>query len=204
MKRQERINLEAKYFKSKKELDIIRSNTTLLKWNILTEANKIGKQLWGKEFTIRKLSQDMGLPYTTTKRCLALDRATKRSWRLLKEDKISAFKLAMVCQLKSKTFQDEIVDAVIKDNLSTYQIKNFKARNIKDVNRWRHKMAIQKQYSRVDSAFRSFNNWIQRGNYFLLLPISSVGDKNKNKIIKDLKKLNKKIEVYLKNNGKNM
>jgi len=196
-----REDLEKKYFASKNEIDIIRDNETLLKWEVLSKANKLGKQLWGSKFTIKKLSEDMGLPYTTTKRCLSLDNASKKSWELLKSKKISAFKLAMVCQLKSKSFQDEIVGAVIEDNLSTTKIKSFNPRNIKDINKWRHQKAIEKGYSRESSAYNNFKNWINRGSIFMIMSISSIGDKNKKNIIAQLKTLKLKIERYIKKNG---
>ncbi len=193
--------LEEKYFASKDELDIIRDNETLLKWEVLSRANKLGKEIWDKKFTMRKLSEDMGLPYTTTKRCLSLDNATKKSWELLRDKKISAFKLAMVCQLKSNQFQDEIVKAVIEDNLSTTKIKSFNPKNILDVNKWRHQKAVEKGYSRQSSAYYNFKNWINRGSIFILMPISSVGDKNKDDIISRLKTLKLKIDRYIKKNG---
>jgi len=193
--------LEEKYFASKDELDIIRDNETLLKWEVLSRANKLGKEIWDKKFTMRKLSEDMGLPYTTTKRCLSLDNATKKSWELLRDKKISAFKLAMVFQLKSNQFQDEIVKAVIEDNLSTTKIKSFNPKNILDVNKWRHQKAVEKGYSRQSSAYYNFKNWINRGSIFILMPISSVGDKNKDDIISRLKTLKLKIDRYIKKNG---
>jgi len=193
--------LEEKYFASKDELDIIRDNETLLKWEVLSRANKLGKEIWDKKFTMRKLSEDMGLPYTTTKRCLSLDNATKKSWELLRDKKISAFKLAMVFQLKSNQFQDEIVKAVIEDNLSTTKIKSFNLKNILDVNKWRHQKAVEKGYSRQSSAYYNFKNWINRGSIFILMPISSVGDKNKDDIISRLKTLKLKIDRYIKKNG---
>jgi len=79
MKKNLQDRLEKKYFSTKKELDIIRGDETLLKWKILSKAYKLGKQIWGKKFTVVKLSEDMDLPYTTTKRCLSLDNATPKS-----------------------------------------------------------------------------------------------------------------------------
>lgn len=201
MEKDVRDELEKKYFATKEELDIVRDNETLLKWEVLSKANKLGKRIWGKKFTTKRLSIDMGLPYTTTKRCLALDNATKKSWELLKQRKITAFKLAMVCQLKTNQYQDDIVQIVIKDNLSTYQIKGLKPKSIKDVNEWRHKKAVEKGYSRQDSAFRQLNNWINRGLLFMMMPISSVGPKHKEEILDNLRLLELKIGKYLKKHG---
>lgn len=201
MRKDSKEKLKETYFASKKELDIIRSDVTLLKWEILSKANKLGKQIWGRSFTVMKLSEDMGLPYTTTKRCLSLDNATPKSWELLRNNKISAYKLAMICQLKKNDFQDEIVDAVIKDNISTSKIKDLKVRNISDVNKWRHKKAVEKGYSRQDSAYRNFKTWIERGRVFMIMPISSVGESKKEEIIEELKLLELKIKRYLEKNG---
>lgn len=193
--------LKKKYFASKAELDIIRDNTTLLKWEVLSKAYEIGKEIWGKEFTVKKLSDDMGLPYTTTKRCLSLDNATPKSWELLQKKKISAFKLAMVCQSKRNGFQDEIVEAIIKDNLSTSQIKAFRPNSIKDVNKWRHMKAVANGYSAQESALRNFKTWIDRGTIFMLMPIKSVGKDNKEEVLDSLKLLKLKIDRYIKKHG---
>ena len=194
-------DLEKKYFASKEELDSIRHNETLLKWEVLSKANKLGKEIWGHKFTTAKLAEDMDLPYTTTKRCLSLDNATPKSWELLRTKKISAFKLAMICQLKSQLFQDETVAVVIKDNMSTYNLKAFNPRSIEDINKWRHKLAVKKGYSREDSAFRNINNWIERGKIFMLMDITTVGPKNKSKVIEQLKILQLKIKRYLDRHG---
>jgi len=200
MEKVEREKLTKEYFATKEELDIVRNNETLLKWEILSKANKLGKQIWGRKFTTQQLSIDMDLPYTTTKRCLSLDNATPESWELLRKKKISAFKLAMVCQLKAQRFQNEVVKVVIKDNMSTYKIKAFNPKSIKDVNKWRHENAVKEGYSRQDSAFRNMKTWTDRGKVFMLMPISSVGDKNKDVIIEELKLLQFKIERYLEIN----
>ncbi|KKN69331.1 hypothetical protein LCGC14_0441900 [marine sediment metagenome] len=201
MEKNKRDTLKKKYFASKKDIDAICDSTTLLKWEILSKANKLGKQLWGIQFTLKRLSVDMGLPYTTTKRCLSLDNATPESWQLLKDKKISAFKLAMVCLLKSKVFQNEIVAAVIEDNMSTYKIKAFNPKNIADVNKWRHQKAAEAGYSRQDSAARNMRSWISRGIIFMLMPIKSFGEKNKDDMIECLKVLQLKIENYIKKYG---
>ena len=189
------------YFKSKEELDDIRSDMTLFKWEVLSKANKLGKEIWGNSFTVLKLSNDMELPYTTVKRCLSLDRATAKSWELIKKKKISSYKVAMVCQLKSYKLQDKIIAVAIRDNLSTYQLKSFKPKNIQDVNTWRHTNAVKKGYSRQHSAYSSFDKWIQRGVIFLLMPISSVGSKQK-EILDSLENLHTKLGTYLKKNGR--
>lgn len=195
-----RENLKKKYFKTKEQLDIIRSNETLAKWKALSHAYKLGKRIWGSHFTKQRLAYDMELPLTTTLRCLALDKANKRSWKLVEQGEISAFKLAMICQTKSITYQDEIVDLVIKNNYSTYQIKSLKINKLSDINKERHRLAIEKGYSRKDSAARNFKMWIDRGKLFLLLKKTALSEEKYNEIRKELKELNKKIERYLSSN----
>lgn len=192
----DKVALKKKYFDSKIALDELRDNATLLNWEILSKAYSMGKQLWGEKFSVKQLSNDMEMPYSTVQRCLALDRATEKNWHLVRQGKISAFKLAMVCQLKARTFQDEIVAEIIDKNLSTYQLKSFSPKNLTDIKKWKHKKAVEKGYTRQESAYRALNAWICRGMMFLLMPISSVG-KKKEVIMKDLKKLKIKLDKYI-------
>lgn len=190
--------LKKSYFQSKEELDNLRDDATLSNWKILSKAYKLGKKIWGARFTKQQLSFDMDIPYTTVGRCLSLDRANKKSWKLVREKKLSVFKLAMICQLKSITYQDEIIEMVVADNLSTYQIKTLRVDNLKDINKERHRLAIEKGYSRSDSAYCHFKSWTERGRMFLLmdksyLPKSKIGDINRR-----LKSLKIEINKYLK------
>lgn len=191
-------NLKKRYFKSKEELDIIRHNATLAKWKVLSNAYKLGKKIWGRNFTKQRLAFDMDMPMTTTLRCLALDKANSKSLRLLRAKKISAFKLAMICQLKSKTYQDEIVNMTIKDNLSTYKIKTLKINKLSDINKERHRLAIEEGYSRQSSAAENFQRWIERGKLFLILKEKALTKTKYVKIKKELKDLNEKIGRYIK------
>lgn len=195
--------MEKKYFENKVSLDTVRDDATLNKWSLLSENKKLGKKIWGREFTLVRLAKDMEMPFSTVQRCISLDKATPRTWKLIKEGKISAFKAAMVLQLKNKSFQKQIIDAVIKGNMSTYQIKSFKPNSIADVNLWRHAKAVEKEYSSKDAAFRSFNLWIGRGAMFMLLPISSVGPTHKDEIVTGLRLLHKRIGTYLDVNDTN-
>lgn len=195
LKRKEKLKEE--YFQKKEELNKIRDNATLENYKILDAAYTIGKKLWGTHFTIVRLAYDMDMPYTTVHRCLSLRKAHPISWALVKENKLSVFKLAMICSLKSKAYQDEIVKMVIEDNLSTCQIKGIKINNIEDVNKERHRLAIEKGYSRKDSAYTHFNHWMERGKIFLLMDVNKL-PKNKIETIKqNLKGLNKNIKTYI-------
>jgi len=82
-----------KYFENKNSLDVIRSNIILLKWEVLVKANKRGKDIWGKSFTLARLAKDMELDTLDVKRCLSLSKATEADWKLLKHKKITILKL---------------------------------------------------------------------------------------------------------------
>ncbi len=190
--------LKRHYFKSKEQLDKLRDNITLKRWKILSEAYKIGKEIWGSKFTKAKLSDDMEMPVTTVLRCLALDKANKKSWDLVNEGKISVFKLAMICYTKSQTYQDEIVNLVIEDNLSTYQITELKIKNLKDINKERHRIACEQGYSREFTAYSGFCRWLDRGRLFLLMKKEHLPDNKISELEKRLLELNKNIERYIK------
>lgn len=192
-----KLNIKKKYFKAKEQLDLIRSNATLSNWKILSHAYKLGKQIWGSRFTRQRLVYDMDMPLTTVLRCLSLDRANKKSWKAVDDGKISAFQLAMICSLKSKTYQDEIVKMVIKDKLSTFQIKTLKIDNLKDIQLEKLRLATEKGFSRKISAAISLKNWIDRGNLLLLMDKKYLSEDKVEEIEKELKNLNDKIDRYL-------
>jgi len=188
---------KVEYFANKQKLDEIRDNVTIQKWKILSRNYKLGKRIWGVKFTREKLAEDLDLPYATALRCLSLDRCNERNWELYKQGKISSFKLAMICSLKNYEFQDKIVDIVIKDEISTSQIKELNVDNIKDMNVVRHELAIAKGYSRENSAYSNFKIWINRGERFMKMnPCALPKDKIED-IKLELKKLKKDIKEYI-------
>ena len=189
--------LKVKYFAKKEQLNKLRDNATLENYKILSEAQKLGKQIWNSSFTLVRLAEDMDMPYTTVHRCMSLSRASKSAWKLVKDGKLTAFKLAMICSLKNKKYQDKIIKIVVKDNLSTYQIKTLTIKQIEDVNVERHRLAVENGYSRERAAYYNFNNWIDRGKLFLTMDIDKL-PKDKVPVIKEkLKKLDKRIKLYL-------
>lgn len=198
MKNQKKIDA---YFATKKELDVIRDEATLAKWKVLSVAYKLGKEIWGNKFSVSQLAKDMGLPYTTTKRCLALDKATPKSLALMNAKKISAFKLAMICMTRDNHFQDEMVEEVILGNLSTYDIKHFKPKKLKDIKNWEKSQAARMENRRKTKAYNIFNSWIDKGYLLLLTPISSVSKEKQKILITNLKRLHKKIGAYIKKNN---
>ncbi len=192
-------NLEKKYKDQKALLDNIRSNATIEKWKILSKAYKMGKILWGRNFTRERLAYDMDMAMTTVLRCLSLDRANKRTWRLIKEKKISAYKAAQICYSKSSTVQDLIVDFIIENNVSTCKIKSLNINNVSDVSKEKHKLACENGYSKKSSAYSNFNSWIGRGKLFLLMDQKHL-PKGKIPGLQDgLKKLYNNLGIYLKN-----
>lgn len=191
--------LEEKYNAQKKLLDDLRNNATLEKWKILSKAYKIGKKIWGNSFTRERLAHDMDIPMTTALRCLALDKANSRTLKLMKQGKISAFKVAQICYTKSNTFQDEIVDLVIEGNISTYNIKTIKIDRLSDVAKEKHRLACEEGYSRRGSAYHNFNNWIGRGKVFMLMHQKHLPKDKVPELMEGLKSLYSQIDIYLKN-----
>ncbi len=190
--------LKKQYFKSKEQLSVMRDEITLNRWKILSRANKIGKRIWRRRFTRRILSRDMDIPYTTTLRCLSLDKANKRTWGLIKNKKISVYKVAQICQSKCNTYQDDIVDLVIEENYSTYQITTLNIKNSGDISKERHRLACENGYSRKHSAYFNFNSWVDRGTLFLLMDKAHLPDDKIEDIENKLKRLSGQIGRYLK------
>jgi len=192
--------LEEKYLASKIELNLLRDNITLERWKILSKAYKMGKQIWGNKFTKSTLAHDMDMPSTTVLRCLSLDRCNKKTWKLIEEKKISVFKVAQVCMSKNKKYHDELVKMVIEDNLSTHQISSLRVDGIEDVDKERHRLAIEQGYSRKDSAYSNFRKWIERGQIFMLMNKDKLPDSKVDEIKAKLKRLNKMIASYTDGN----
>lgn len=194
--------LTKQYYDSKKKLLDMRDDITLKRWKVLSKAYKLGKQVWGSRFTRERLAEDMDTPYTTVLRCLSLDRVNKRNWKLINEGKISVYKVAQICQSKNLTYQDEIVDMVIKENYSTYQIKSLKIGGLKDISKEKQRIATENGYSRKYSAYLYFNGWIERGDNFLLMDKNNLPEKKIKEIEKKLKSLVDNIDKYLKTENK--
>ena len=122
---------EESYEQEKKEFERLKqaffrtdTDETIAKYKILQRAYELGKKIH-KTYSVQQLSIDFDVPYTTTKRVLSLERANERTWELINNGKITAFKVAQICMAINKTYQDEVVKMVIKDNLSTYDIKQL-------------------------------------------------------------------------------
>ena len=193
--------LKKRYFQCKEQLDIIRSNETLAKWKALSKAYSLGKRIYGSGFTRQRLAFDMEIPMTTTLRCLALDRANKKTWRLINSGKISAFKVAYICQTKSITFQDEIINLVIKENYSIYRIKQLRINNLKDIDKEKLRLEMEPKFSKKGHAARSFEIWIEKGKLLLLINEKALSKEKYTEIKEELRGLSKRIERYCSNDG---
>ena len=185
-----------KYFINKEKLNIIRDNVTLKRWKILSRAYKQGREIWGSHFTRVRLAKDMELPITTVLRCLSLDRCNPTTWELIKAKKVSAFKVAQICMSKNRTYQDEIVQMVIKDDLTSYQITSLKVKKVDDLNTERLRVACKEGFSRQESAYKGFRNWINRGRLFMAMGKDKIPKDKLPLLKKELQQLIKTIEVY--------
>tara|TARA_R100000789_G_C3002453_1_gene149219 strand:- start:519 stop:1127 length:609 start_codon:yes stop_codon:yes gene_type:complete len=187
-----------KYWNQKKKLSTILDNATLARWKILSEAQKIGKSVWGAKFTIVRLANDMDMPYSTVQRCISLNKANKKTWAHIKAKRLSVFRAAMILQTKDNTFQDEIVDLVIKENLSTFQIKTLQIKQLQDIKLERQRLACENGFSRKESAYRSLTTWITKGKMLLLMDKSHLPSDKIDDIQAQLKSLNAMITAYIK------
>lgn len=181
-------------------LDKIRHDVTLEKWKVLSKAYKLGKKIWGSHFTRERLAHDMDMPMSTTLRCLALDRANKKTWKLIKSGKISSFKAAMICLTKNHKSQDKVVDFVIHNNVSTYKIKSLNIHNDEDILLEKQRLACEEGYSRKSSAYYNFNNWITRGKIFILMKRDHLPKDKLEKLDEGIINLSEQLRIYINNN----
>jgi len=156
-------SLVEEYKQLQKEYLKIDDDETIKKWKVLSKAYKVGKEIYGHDFSVLKLSQHFDIPYTTTKRVLSLDKANERTWKLIKSKKISAFKVAQICMSKDVKYQDKLIDLVIGENFSTTEIKGIRiTKNGLDVKTARLNKAVNEGYSRKSSAYKSLKDTTER------------------------------------------
>jgi len=161
-------NKEIEFKKLKKQFFEIDTDETIKKWKILSRAYKLGKQMYSN-YSVLKLSKDFDIPYTTAKRVLSLDKANEKTWNLINNNKISAFKVAQICMTKNNKYQDEIVKVVIRNNLSTNLIKKLRIDKRGDIKEARLTAALEKGFSRKDVAYRSLKDTLLRLNALLTI-----------------------------------
>lgn len=150
-------NLIKEYKNLKKEFIKVKHDQTLHKWKILSRAYKLGKQIQKEKYSINVLCKDFEVPRTTVKRILSLDKANDKTWEKINTEKISSFKAAQVLMSYDTLLQDKIIDKVIKNDLSTYQIKMI---------RMEDKITFS-DTSRKHRNFQKFQSHIKKTNLFL-------------------------------------
>jgi len=197
MNEEQKKSLRIKYKKLRTAMGNHKDSETLRKFKILNEAFDIGKKLYGNHFTRHRLALDFEIPWTTTIRILALRKANNNTWKLIDDKKISVFKVTMILQTKSITYQDEIVDMVIKNDLSTYDIKKIRVNDYKDIDKERIRVAVERGFARQYSAYTAFNNTIKRLSELCLLEAKHLPKKKINKLRKDLVIVRNKIDGYI-------
>lgn len=186
--------LVIQYQKLQKDYICIDNDETLKKWKILSSAYSIGKKIYGQGFSVMKLSQHFDIPYTTTKRVLSLDKANKRTWELIKDKKISAFKVAQICMSKNNKYQDQIIDLVIAENFSICKIKDIRiTKNGLDVRTARLEKAIEDGYARQSSAFKAIKDTSKRMMRLLDIKTKDIPKVKIPEVIKILDELQLKI-----------
>jgi hypothetical protein len=166
-KKDDNTEYQKEFEELKKQFYEIDTDETLKKWKILSKAYELGKKMHGSTYSIFKLSKDFKFPYTTTKRILSLNRATKQTWDLINEGKITAFRAAQICMTKNHDYQDETVEMVIKEKLSTVQIKKLRIDNRGDIKEARLTTALENGFARKDTAYKSLNDTLYRLNRLL-------------------------------------
>ena len=191
-----REELIKKYKELRQELEKEIHSATLNKFKILNEAFNVGREIYGKNYTVHNLCYDFEYPYTTCKRILSLRKANSKTWKLIKANKISSFKVAMILLQKNVTYQDELVDLVIKENLSTYDIKNLKDGSLKEVNDNRLDIAIQKGFCRQTVAFESFSRYFGRVNSMMVVEINDFPKTKLKKMKEILEETDKNIKEF--------
>lgn len=192
----ERERLKKKYELLKKQISKMNDDETLRKYEILSEAYSIGKKMYGQHYSYSTLAIDFETPYTTVKRVTSLDRATPKTWKLIKSGELSAFKAAQICATKDRTFQDEIVKIVIDNKLSTYQIKKLNIQKQEDLKKERLKIAVDKGFARADTAWISFRNTLDRMDILLLMDVETIPEFHRINLIKRLKSLESRIKKF--------
>jgi hypothetical protein len=197
LRKKQKEKLGERYEELKKEMVAAKDQETLAKYKILNEAMKIGKKMH-RTFSELQLASDFEIGLTTVKRLLSLNRASDKTWEHIKSGKISAFKVSQICSTKNRHFQEEIVEKVIDQELSTYDIKHIRVNNIEDLNKYRFEKAIKEGYSRKNSAYKNFENAILRMKLFMSMDIVHFPRKTLPEIESRLKELNQTINLYIK------
>lgn len=188
--------LKKKFNRLKEKLSDISHNVTLKKYKILSEAYNIGKEIYGREYSYFRLSFDLEVPYTTVKRICSLDRANFNTWKLINEKKITSFKVAQIIHQHGPTYQDELIKLTIDNNLSTYEIREFRCKSLADVRELRLRVAVNKGFARQTVAYHAFKIAMERMTVLMTIEHEYLPKRKMPIIIKDMKKLIKGMEEF--------
>jgi len=191
------MSYEQEYNKLKEDYHNLIDSETLRKYHILSKAEKLSRKIYGIKYSLDRLCNDFDVPRTTAKRILSLNKANKTTWDLIKQKKISAFRVAYILSTKDTTYQDEIIKMAMEKDMSTYDIKQLRIKDYKDVEKSRLQLAIDRGFSRRFEADYKLMQGILRLNTLLELKQEDITEKNRIKIKNLLIKLNKKIEEYV-------
>jgi hypothetical protein len=88
------------------------------------------------------------------------------------------------------------LDMILKNNLSTYQIKQIRVKDYKDIAKNNTKFAVKKGYSRQHEAYYKFIQAIDKLEIFLQMNKDFLTEKNKVTIKSRLDKLMDKIKEW--------
>jgi len=174
---------------------------TLRKYNILSQAFKIGKKIHGSYFTKQQLSKDFEIPYTTINRILSLDKANEKTWDRINSGKITSYKAAQVLMQKNVYLQDKLIEVVIEDNLSTYQIKNMKDKSLEDIKQDRLRRAVKDGFARKETALFSFNATLGKLKQLLLLKKEYLPKNKLPELRRNLVRVREMLDSYIKELG---
>lgn len=186
--------LAKRFAQLKEELSEVQSSETLNKYYILNEAYKIGRTLHGDDYSLARLSYDMECPYTTVKRVLSLQKASKDDWKLIKSGKIGAHKVAQILMQVDNEIAPEVIQTAVDENWSTSAIKKYRHGDIKAM---KLKMAVHQGFSRQETAMKSFQDTIRRLEELFKLEVEEYTPKNKATLESKLTGLRNKLNAFL-------
>jgi len=189
--------LEDKYHALLIKYSSIEDSETLRKYKILKEAFSIGRKLHGHKFNLHNLSNDLDLPYTTTKRIFALSKANNLTWKKIKDKKISPFRVAYILSTRDVTYQDELIDLAIEKNLTTYDIKKLRIKDYKDIAKARLTLSVQQGFARKDSCYASFIHTLERFDNLFLIDKNQLPESKLNLLKTKLDTLKKDITKFV-------
>lgn len=186
--------LSKRFAELKKELGEEQGAETLNKYYILNEALKIARTLHGKDYSIARLSYDMECPYTTVKRVLSLQKATKDDWALIKSGKIGAHKVAQILMQVDNDKAESVIRLAVDEGWSTSKIKKYRHGDVKTM---KLKAAVYDGFARQDVAMKSFQDTIKRLEELFKLEVEEYTPRNKAVLEKKLVGLRNKLNAFL-------